>query len=321
VKAVVQDRYGSADVLRIGRVPMPDVQAGHVLVRVVAAGVDRGAAHLMRGRPLLVRLGHGLRSPKSVIPGTNVAGIVDSVGNGVSRVKPGDSVYGTCVGALAEYAAIGEGRLAAKPEALTFEEAAVLPYAGTVALQALEHTGIEPGRSALVVGASGAVGTVAVQIARCLGASVTGVCSAPSAELVRSLGAEHVIDYATSDIGNGRARFDVILDIAGNTPLRVLRRSLAAHGTLVLIGGEGGGRVLGGLQRQLAAVVLSPFVRQRLATIIARDDAETLERLNALVDAGGVRPVMSRCAHLEDAAGAFSDLEARATAGRIALNP
>jgi NADPH:quinone reductase-like Zn-dependent oxidoreductase len=321
MKAITQDRYGGAATLRLRDVPTPAVDADQILVRVAAAGVDRGAYHLMCGLPYLVRLaGYGLRAPKAPIPGTNIAGTVEVVGEAVRSFRPGDAVYGTCSGAFAEYAVTDEDRVAPTPTQLSLEESAVLPYAGAVSLQAIrDRAKVQPGHSVLVVGASGAVGTIAVQIAKAHDALVTGVCSTASADVVRNLGADQVIDYTRSDFSAGADRYDVVIDVGGNTSLSRLRRVLTPRGTLVIIGGEAGGRILGGVQRQLAALLLSPFVRQKLGTFIAGERADTLRSLNELVDAGHVRPVMERCVPLSHAADAVADLEARRTRGRIAL--
>jgi NADPH:quinone reductase-like Zn-dependent oxidoreductase len=322
MKAVTQDRYGGADTLRVRDVPTPRLGADQVMVRVAAAGVDRGAYHLMRGLPYLVRLGYGLRKPKTAIPGTNIAGTVEVVGENVTHLQPGDTVYGTCRGAFAEYAVSDEDRLAPKPTGLGFEEAAVLPYPGAVCLQAVrDRAQVTTGQSVLVVGASGAVGTIAVQIATASGASVTGVCSSASAELVRQLGADRIIDYKQSDLAADGHRFDAIIDIDGNTRLSRLRAALSPKGTLVIVGGEGGGRLIGGTHRQLGALLLSPFVRQKLGTFIASERADILHDLNELVDGGHVKPVMGRCVPLAHAADAVADLDARHTRGRIALIP
>ena len=244
MQAIVQDEYGSADVLRLADIDRPRVGERDVLVEVHAAGLDPGVWHLMTGRPYLVRLmGFGLRRPKDRVPGQDVAGRVAAVGSGVARLRPGDEVFGTCSGAFAEYARGREDTLAPKPANLTFEQAAVVPTSAATALQALRDTAqVEAGQSVLVIGAGGGVGTFAVQIARALGAEVTGVCSAGKTELVRSLGARHVIDYSLEDFADGRQRYDVILDTAGNRSLSHLRRALAPAGTLVIIGGEGADR-------------------------------------------------------------------------------
>lgn len=322
MKAIVQHAYGGADSLRFEEVDPPSIGDHQVLVRVGAAGVDRGAYHLMRGLPYVVRFVSGLRRPKVLIPGTNVAGTVDAVGPAVTRFERGDLVYGTCKGAFAEYAAADEDRIAPIPPALAIEEAAVLPYPGSVALQAIrDRAEVQPGQSVLVVGASGAVGTIVVQIAASFGVEVTGVCGPSSADLVRRLGADHVIDHTRTTVGADGKRYDAIIDIGGNTRLRDLRAALAPTGTLVIVGGEGGGRVLGGVQRQLGAQLLSPLVRQSLGTFIASEGADVLCDLNDLVAARKVAPLMGRCLPLTDAADAIADLDARSTRGRIALTP
>jgi NADPH:quinone reductase-like Zn-dependent oxidoreductase len=323
LRAIVQHRYGGAEVLEHREVPRPVVGAGQVLVRVGAAGVDRGAYHVMRGLPYLVRIaGYGLRRPKIEVPGTNFAGRVESVGAGVESFQVGDEVYGTCKGAFAELAVADADRIAPRPTALSVEEAAVLPYGGAVALQATrDHAELRPGRTVLVVGASGAVGTVAVQIAKALGAEVTGVCGAESADMVLGLGADHVVDYRTDDFASGEHRYHAVLDVGGNTSLRRLRRALSPLGTLVIVGGEGGGRVLGGVQRQLGAVLVSPFVHQRLRTFIASEKADVLRALNDLVDAGQLRPTVGRCVPLARAGDAVRDLEAGTTRGRLVVAP
>jgi NADPH:quinone reductase-like Zn-dependent oxidoreductase len=322
MKAVIQHHYGGAETLQLCDVPTPTIGRDQVLVRVAAAGVDRGAYHLMRGLPYVVRLGTGIRRPKAAIPGTNVAGEVESVGENVTRLRAGDLVYGTSKGSFAEYAVAGEDRLAPKPPTLSFEEAAVLPYAAVVSLQAVrDRANVRSGQSVLVVGASGAVGSVTVQIAKAHEAIVTGVCGSGSAELVRALGADHVIDYTSSDFAAEGHRYDAIIDIGGNTRVSRLRRALASRGTLVIVGGEGGGRLIGGIHRQLGAQLLSPFVKQRLGTLIARERSDVLRAVNDLVDAGFVAPVMGRYAPLAHATDAIADLDAGRTRGRIALVP
>lgn len=321
MRAITQDRYGDADTLHLRDLTAPEIGDDEVLVRVAAAGVDRGAYHLMRGMPYLVRLvGYGLRAPKVPVPGTNIAGTVEAVGTSVTRFRPGDQVYGTCKGAFADHAAASENRVADKPASLTFEEAAVLPYPGAVSLQAVrDKAKVHPGQSVLVVGASGAVGSIAVQVAKAYGAEVTGVCSTSNVELVRRIGADHVIDYTRDDFASGEHRCDVVLDVGGNTPVSRLRRALTDTGTLVIVGGEGGGKVIGGIQRQLWAQLLSPFVRQKLTTFIASEDAELLIALNELIEAGQVKPVIGRCYPLEDTVSAVRDLDRGGTQGRLVV--
>jgi NADPH:quinone reductase-like Zn-dependent oxidoreductase len=323
VRALVQSSYGPPDQLELANLEPPEVGEGQVLVQVAAAGVDRGAWHLLAGRPYLLRfMGHGLLAPKIPVPGSDLAGTVVAVGDGVTRFSPGDEVYGTCRGSFAELATAREDRLAPKPAKLSFAEAAVLPYAGYVSLQAVrDHARIRPGQSVLVVGASGAVGTVAIQIARAFGAEVTAVCSTAHVDLVRRLGAHHVVDYTRHELDLGTPCYDVVLDTGGNRPLSLLRRVLAPDGTLVIIGGEGGGRWAGGVHRQLGAQLLSPFVRHRLGTFVARENADDLLVLNELVELGALTPVVGRSYHLTAAAQALRDVAAGAGGRRRVVVP
>lgn len=321
MKALTQDRYGTADVLELRDIARPEPRAGQVLVRVVAAGMDRGAWHFMAGEPYLMRLlGFGLRAPSIPVPGTNFAGVVETVGPEVSAFKPGDEVYGATRGTFAEYAIAPVGKLAAKPPQLSFEQAAVLPYPTFVAMQALRDRGrVLPGQRVLVVGASGAVGTIAVQLAVAFGATVTGVCSGRHAGLVRSLGADDVIDYTSEDFTDGSRRFDLILDIGGRTSVARLRHALTRTGTLVIVGGEGD-RWIGGIQRQLWAGVLSPFVSQKLTAFVVRESAGELLKMNELVAAGKVLPVLGPTFPLPDGAAAVAAFETGTADGRIVLS-
>jgi NADPH:quinone reductase-like Zn-dependent oxidoreductase len=271
MKAIVQDTYGPPDVLQLREIDMPTIGGDEVLVRIHAAGVDQGVWHLMAGLPYLIRIaGFGLRAPKNPVRGYDVAGRVEAVGENVTRFQPGDEVFGTCRGSFAEYASAQDDRLAPKPANLSFEQAAAVPISGYAALQAVRDQGkVRPGQRVLIIGAGGGVGTFAVQLAKAYGAEVTGVSSTSKTDLVRSIGADHVIDYTREDFADGRNRYDVILDIAGNRSLSHLRLALAPEGTLVIVGGEGGGRWLGGNDRQLRAQVLSPFVRQKLGTFFS----------------------------------------------------
>ena len=321
MQAIVQDEYGSADVLQFRDVERPRVGERDVLVEVHAAGLDPGVWHLMTGRPYLVRLmGFGLRRPKDRVAGQDVAGRVAAVGAGVTRLRPGDEVFGACSGAFAEYARGQEDTLAPKPANLTFEQAAIVPTSAATALQALRDMArVETGQTVAVIGAGGGVGTFAVQIARALGAEVTGVCSAAKTDLVRALGARRVIDYAREDFAAGRQRYDVILDTAGNRSLSHLRRALAPAGTLVIIGGERGGPWLGGVDRQLRAALLSPFVRQTLGSLFSTVAAADLERLRELLEAGQVVPVIGRTCPLSGVPDAMRELEAGHVRGKIAV--
>ena len=321
MKAIVQDTYGSADVLELRDIGTPEIAAGEVLVRVHAAGVDRGVWHLMTGLPYPVRLaGYGLRAPKTPVPGTNMAGVVEAVGHEVTRFQPGDEVFGFGKGAFAEYARAPENKLAPKPANLTFEQAAAVAVSGLTALQGLrDHGRVQPGQTVLITGASGGVGTFAVQLASVFGAQVTGVCSTTKADMVRSIGADHVIDYTREDFADGKQRYDVILDIGGNPSLSRLRRALAPKGTLVIAGGETPGRWLGGTDRQLRALLLSRFVDQKLTTFICRENHEDLLVLKELIEAGKVTPVIDRSYPLSEAAEAIRYLEQGHARGKVVI--
>src|SRR5437016_928598 len=273
MKAIVRDAYGSAEVLRLAEIDKPVAGEGEVLLRVHAAGVDQGVWHLMTGTPYAMRLaGFGIRAPKNALLGYDVAGRVEAVGTRVTEFRPGQEVFGTCRGSFAEYAVARPDRLLSKPDNVSFEQAAAVPISGYAALQAVrEHGSVRPGQRVLIIGAGGGVGTFAVQLAKAYGAEVTGVCSTAKTELVRSIGADYVIDYTREDFADGGNRYDVILDIAGNRSLSHLRRALAPEGTLVIVGGEGGGKWLGGIDRQLRAHLLSLFVRQKLGTWISTE--------------------------------------------------
>ena len=253
MNAVIQDTYGSPEVLELREIDKPVVGDDEVLVQVRAAGVDPGVWHLMTGLPYLVRImGYGLRTPKVRIRGRDVAGRVEAVGTNVTRFRPGDEVFGICDGSFAEYVCARPDKLAPKPANLTFEQAAAVPISALTALQAIRNTGkVQPGQTVLIIGAAGGVGTFAVQLAKAFGAKVTGVCSTTKLDLVRSIGADEVIDYTREDFADGARHWDLIVDTAGRRSLSQLRRALAPRGTLVIVGGEGGGRWLGGFDRQI----------------------------------------------------------------------
>ena len=303
MKAIVQDVYGEADVLQLRDVDKPAVGDDQVLVSVRAAGVDRGVWHLMAGLPYPIRLaGYGIRRPKFPVPGSALAGVVEAVGKDVTRFRPGDEVMGTSTGSFAEYASVRESKLVRKPATLTFEQAAAVPVSATTALQALRDQGrVQPGQRVLVIGASGGVGTYAVQLAKAFGADVTGVASTAKVDLVRSLGADHVIDYTREELTAGMRPYDLLLDIGGNRPVSALRRLLTREGTLVIVGGEGGDRWTGGLHRQLQALATARFVKQRLRVFVGKDTDVDLETLTGLIDAGKVRPVIDRTFALTEA--------------------
>jgi NADPH:quinone reductase-like Zn-dependent oxidoreductase len=321
MKAIIHETYGSADVLRLKDVDRPEIADDEVLVRVHAAGVDRGVWHVMTGLPYPIRLaGYGLRAPRNPVLGTDLAGVVEAVGSGVSRFGPGDEVFGLGKGSYAEYAPALERKLAPKPANLGFEQAAVVAASGLTALQGVrDHGRLRPGQSALIIGASGGVGTYAVQLAKAFGAEVTGVCSTAKVDLVRSIGADHVIDYTHADFAQGERRYDLILDIGGNASLTRLRRALSPTGTLVIAGGETGGRWLGGTDRQIRALVLSRFVSQRLGTFISRENHEDLMVLKELIEAGRVTPAIERSYRLSEVPEAIRHLEQGRARGKLVI--
>jgi NADPH:quinone reductase-like Zn-dependent oxidoreductase len=321
MKAIVQDAYGSTDVLQFRDIAKPQIADDEVLVRVRAAGVDRGVWHLMTGLAYPIRLaGYGLRAPKTPVPGMDLAGVVEAVGTDVTRFRPGDEVFGTGKGAFAEYARAPERKLAHKPANLTFEQAAAVGISGSTALQAVrDHGGVRPGQRVLIIGASGGVGTFAVQLAKAFGAEVTAVSSAAKADLVRSLGADHVLDYTREDFATGDRRYDVIIDIGGNASLSRLRRALTPKGTLVITGGETGGRWIGGYDRQLRAVLLSRFVSQDLKAFVNNERYDNLIVLTQLIEAGKVTPVVDRTYPLTEAPQAIRYLEQGKARGKVVV--
>ncbi|WP_113704228.1 NAD(P)-dependent alcohol dehydrogenase [Nonomuraea lactucae] len=321
MKAIVQDRYGPIDALEYKDVDEPVAGDDEVLVRVHAAGVDPGVWHLTTGLPYLLRvLGFGLRGPKVRVRGMDVAGRVEAVGKNVTSFKPGDEVYGACDGSFAEYARARQDMIAPKPSNLTFEQAAAVPVSGCSALQALRDRGrVRPGQKVLVIGAAGGVGTYAVQLAKASGAHVTGVCSTTKTDLVRSIGADDVVDYTRDDFADGARRYDLILDTAGNRSLSRLRRALTPRGTLVLVGGEGEGRWFGGVDRLLRALLLSPFVRQRLRGLFATTRRTDLESLTELIEAGKVAPVLDRTYALSEAREAIGEVAKGRARGKTVI--
>ncbi len=319
MRAVVQDRYGTSEVLRLACIPRPDPTEQEVLVRVRAAGLDRGTEHLMTGRPYALRLGFGLRRPKNPVAGRDVAGIVAAVGTAVTRFAVGDEVYGIAPGSFAEYAVTREDKIARRPVNLSFAQAAVVPISAGTALQALLDVGkVEAAQAVLVLGASGGVGSYAVQLAKAFGAEVTGACSTEKLDLVASLGADHVLDYTRDDFADGTRHYDLILDIGGNPSLGRLRRALQPNGTVVFVGGENAGS-LTGMGRQLRGALVSPFVRQRLALLMAKERATDLERLTDLIEAGKLNPSLDRSYPLDEAPAAMRQLETGKVRGKIAI--
>ena len=323
MKAIVQDAYGSQaeEVLSFAEIARPTIGDDEILLRVAAASVDRGTWHIMAGLPYPIRLaGFGVRTPKFSNPGRCVAGTVESVGKDVTEFSLGDEVYGTCEGSFAEYASAKASKLATKPANLTFGQAATVPISAVTALQAVrDQAEVQPGQKVLIIGASGGVGSFAVQIARAFGAEVTGVCSTSKTEMVRALGADHVIDYTRGDFLDGRHRYDVILDTGGNSRLSHLRRALTATGRLVLVGGETDGRLLGGSDRQVRAILLSPLLKQKLGTFVARENAQDLIALRELVESGKVTPAVDRTYPLSEASAAIQYVQEGRARGKVVI--
>jgi NADPH:quinone reductase-like Zn-dependent oxidoreductase len=322
-KAIVQDEYGSAPevVLRLAEIDQPAIGDDEVLVRVRAASVDRGTWHLMTGLPILMRImGFGFRRPKAPNPGRSLAGIVEAVGKNVTKFERGDEVYGTCDGSFAEYAGARVGLLALKPANLSFEQTAAVPVSGMTALQGVrDRAQVQAGEKMLIIGASGGVGTFAVQIAKAFGAEVTGVCSTAKTDLVRTLGADHVVDYTHEDFADGIQTCDVILDIGGNSKLSHLRRALTPGGRLVIVGGETEGRWLGGFDRQLRAIILSPLVSQKLGILGTKENAADLSVLRELVESGKVTPAIDRAYPLSEAAAAIRYFHEGQARGKVVI--
>jgi len=320
MQALVQDRYGSAAVLETREIDKPAIGEHEVLLRVRAAGVNPADWAIMSGLPYIARPVYGLRKPKHIVRGTDVAGVVEAVGPGVSRFQVGDEVFGWCTGSYAEYAAAAEDALALKPAKLTFEQAAAVPMAGFVALQALrDHGHVTAGQKVLINGASGGIGTFAVQIAKSLGAEVTGVCSTRNVEMVRSIGADHVIDYTKEDFTQNGEQYDFILDNVANRSLTELRRALTPTGTLVPNGGGFDHRWMASGGRLVRAAVLFKFGGQRLGNFLMSANQADLLTLRAMLEAGTVVPVIGGTYPLSQAAQAL-DLVGRGHArGKVAI--
>lgn len=320
MKAMASRVYGDPSRLRLVDLERPAPGPGDVLVRVHAAGVDQGVWHLVTGLPYPIRPVSGLRRPRNPVPGLDVAGVVEAVGADVTALRPGDEVFGTAAGSFAEYVVTPAAKLARKPARLSFAAAAAVPTSAFAALQGLrDKARVKDGDRVLVIGAGGGVGSFGVQLARAFGAEVTGVCSTAKVDLVRSLGATHVVDHTRDDFAAAGRRYDVVLDCGGHASLARLRRVLDPRGALVLIGSETGGRWLGGTDRQLRAMLLSPFVRQRLGTLISTDRPDDLELLRAMIDDGRVTPALDRTFPLEQAAEAIRYLREGHARGKVAL--
>lgn len=320
MKAIVQSAYGRPhEVLEFSDVDQPVPGEGEVLIENRAAAVDIGDWLMLRGLPYFARPGYGLRQPKHPIPGQSVAGVVEAVGPNVTRYLPGDEVFGWCVGGFAEHVVTSENALAPIPAGTTHEEAAAVPASGFAALQSLRDAGqLEPGRSVLIIGASGGVGTIAVQIAKALGAHVTGVCSTQSVESVRSIGADDVIDYTKEPITRDGRHYDLILDLAGNRPLHELRRSLEPEGTLVIVGGSGGNWFMG-FGRTVQAVARSPFTRQRLKAFFSKRTTEDLAVLADLIGSRKILPVLDSTYPLSATADALEHVGGRRARGKTVV--
>ncbi len=319
MKALVQDEYGSAEVMELREIDKPELGDHDVLVRVRAAGVNPADWAVMRGLPYVARPAYGLREPKHAVRGSDVAGQVEAVGSGVTRFRAGDEVFGWCTGSFADYAAASEEALARKPANLSFEEAAAVPMAGLVALQALRLGRVRAGQKALINGASGGIGTFAVQIAKSLGADVTGVCSTRNLDMVRSIGADHVIDYTREDFTQTGQRYDFILDNVGNESLTRLRHALTSTGTLVPNGGSFDNRWFAGGGRVISSLVVSCFVSQSLRPFLVSPKLKDLVVLKELIEAGKITPVIDRAYPLSEAAQAIDHVGAGHARGKVAI--
>jgi NADPH:quinone reductase-like Zn-dependent oxidoreductase len=317
MRAIVQDSYGSAEVLESQDIDTPEIADNDVLVRVHAASIHVGDWILMTGSPFVMRFATGLRKPKNRVPGTDVAGTVEAVGADVTRFKPGDEVFGWCAGAFAEYARAAEDQLIEKPSDLTFVQAAAIGVSASTALQLLRDDGkVQPGQLVLINGASGGVGTFAVQIAKALGAEVTGVCSTKNVELVRSIGADHVIDYTQVDFTTGTERYDLILDNVGNHSMARTRRPIAPNGTLI---SNGGGHADGKLGRTVRAMLASIVVRQQATPTVKTQNHDDLVALTAFVEAGTVTPVIDRTYPLRQTPEAIDHVAAGHARGTVVI--
>jgi NADPH:quinone reductase-like Zn-dependent oxidoreductase len=333
MKAIVQDRYGSADVLEFREINRPTAKDGEVLVRVRAASVHADVWHAMRGVPYVLRImGSGVRAPKHRVPGTDLAGVVESVGTNVTRFRPGDEVFGQSLranlwrngGALAEYAAVPQAMLEGKPARLTFEQAAAVPTSGSLAVQHVRDEGrTQPGQTVLINGAGGAVGTFAVQLAKAYGANVTGVDAPEKLDVLRSIGADHLLDYTKEDFTRRDERYDFILDIAGNHPWSACRRALSSDGTYVLSGfdqyGRSGHRWFGSLGRFAKLIVISRFVSHLHPFRGTKDPGDRLVVLKELIEAGKVTPVIDRTFPLREVPEAIRYLESGQARGKIVI--
>ena len=322
MEAVVQDRFGPPETLQLVNAEKPEIGSGEVLLQVHAAAVNPWDWHMVRGDPRIARLmgGVGLTKPKTRIAGVDVAGRIQAVGADVHGLRPGDEVFGFARGAFAGYAAADAALVVPKPAGLSFEEAAALPMAAVTALHAIRDRGhVQPGQRVLVNGAAGGVGTFAVQIAAALGAEVTGVCSARNTDMVRSIGATHVLDYATEDFADGPGRYDVILDNVGNRTIRDLRRAATPTGTIIVNGGGSPGLLIGAIGSILHAAIVNLFVHQQITMVPTTWSREYLLAVTELVDAGTLRPIIDRTYALADTPAGLQHVEAGHARGKVVI--
>ena len=320
MKAIVYQRYGPPDVLQLQEVDKPVVRDDAVLVRVRAAAVNPYDWHFMKGEPYFMRLIAGLRTPKRIRLGVDYSGQVEAAGKDVTQFQPGDEVYGMCDGAFAEYLSVPESAAALKPTNLTFQQAAAVPLAALTALQGLRDSGqLQPTQRVLIIGASGGVGTFAVQIAKEMGAHVTGVCSTQNLEMVRSLGADQVIDYTQEDFAQSGQKYDLIFQLGGKHSPSHCRRALTSKGKLVLSSGDSDGRWIGPIDRVIKAAVLSPFVSQTLVSLDTKRSKPDLEHLQELIEAGKLTPVIDRTHSLNEVPEAIRYVEMGHARGKVII--
>jgi NADPH:quinone reductase-like Zn-dependent oxidoreductase len=325
VKAIVRDTYGSPDVLELTDIDKPEPADDEVLVRVHAASVNPADWHFLRGEPYIARMQFGLRKPKDRVLGCDVAGHIEAVGKDVTMLKPGEEVFGSPfmhgLGAFAEWVCISEDLLAAKPATLSFEQAAAVPLAASTALQGLrDHGRIEPGHKVLIIGASGGVGTFAVQLAKSFEAEVSGVCSTRNVQMVRALGAEHVIDYTQEDFTHSGQNYDLIFQLAGTLSPSECRSALSTNGTLVISSGESEGRWIGPVERVIKALVFSPFVSQKMASFTVKPNKEDLQLLKQFIEEGTLTPVIDRTYPLAQLPEAIGYLEEGHARGKVLIS-
>ncbi len=320
MKAVTQRSYGLPDVLALEDVDQPAVGDNQVSIRVKAASLNAYDWHMLRGKPYLARMTSGVRRPKRIVPGVDISGVIEAVGATVTRFKPGDEVFGPSNGALAEYAVARETNYASRPTGFSFEQAAAVPMAGVTAIQALRDRGrVHTGQKVLIIGASGGVGTFAVQIAKAHGADVTAVCSTRNVDTARSIGADRVIDYTKQDVSHGEELFDLILKVAGDASMADLRRVLTKTGTLVAVGGEIGGNWVGPLKMVFEPMLASAFRPQKMATMLAKNNTNDLEVLADLMEAGKLTPVIDRVYPLDEAREAFAYIGEGHAQGKVVI--